>query len=59
MSFRVGIMLERLRIEFKKKKMCQRPSIRFQLLGAVGRSGAKFPKKVRICFYLAKHLKTV
>ena len=39
--------------------MCHRPSLRSQLLGAIGRSGAKWPNRVRICFYLAKHLKTV
>jgi hypothetical protein len=32
---------------------------RDQLLGAIGRNGVKWPIKVRICFYLAKHLKTV
>jgi hypothetical protein len=29
-------------------------SLRSQLLGAFGRSGAKWPNRVRICFYLAK-----
>ena len=53
-------MLERLRIKFWKKKFVgHRPSLRSQLLGAIGRNGVKWPIKVRICFYLAKHLKTV
>jgi hypothetical protein len=57
-------MLERLRIEFWKKKkkkkiLGHRPFLRSQLLGAFGRSGAKWPNRVRISFYLAKHLKTV
>ena len=43
----------------KKKILVHRPSLRSQLLGAIGRNGVKWPIKVRICFYLAKHLKTV
>ena len=55
-------MLEHvLELNFEKKKyfLGHRPSLRSQLLGAIGRSGAKLPKKVRIYFYFAKHLKTV
>ena len=51
-------MLESLRIKFLKKK-CLRPSLRYQLLGAIGRNGVKWPKQVRIFFYLVKHLRTV
>jgi hypothetical protein len=43
----------------KKKILGHRPSLRSQLLGAIGRNGVKWPKRIRICFYLAKHLKTV
>ena len=39
--------------------MGHRPSLRSQLLGAIGRCGVKWPKRVRIFFYSGKHRKTV
>ena len=39
--------------------MGHRPSLRPQLLGAIGRNGVKGRKESEYFFYLAKHLKTV